>query len=128
MASSIGSKKKGTKNLELQSSSPGARDVSDGSDSETECVPLDKITYHSSVCKSSPQKITGKTTDSILSSSSYSFKNGTHESHTTSGIVGIQRITTRSQAKVNCFSIVKNSSTLNSARLIVIGYHATVHL
>ncbi|XP_074567187.1 protein MICRORCHIDIA 7-like [Curcuma longa] len=99
LASSIGSKKKGTKNLELQSSSPGARDVSDGSDSETECVPLDKITYHSSVCKSSPQKITGKTTDSILSSSSYSFKNGTHESHTTSGIVGIQRITTRSQAK-----------------------------
>ncbi|XP_042439777.1 protein MICRORCHIDIA 7-like isoform X1 [Zingiber officinale] len=98
-ASSIGSKKKGTKNLELQSSSPGTRDVSDGSDSETECVPLDKITHHSSTCKSSPQKITEKTTGSILSSSSYSFKNGTHESHTTSGIVGIQRITTRSQTK-----------------------------
>ncbi|XP_042432285.1 protein MICRORCHIDIA 7-like [Zingiber officinale] len=97
--SSIGSKKKGTKNLELQSSSPGTRDVSDGSDSETECVPLDKITHHSSTCKSSPQKITEKTTGSILSSSSYSFKNGTHESHTTSGIVGIQRITTRSQTK-----------------------------
>ncbi|KAG6478666.1 hypothetical protein ZIOFF_062110 [Zingiber officinale] len=60
--SSIGSKKKGTKNLELQSSSPGTRDVSDGSDSETECVPLDKITHHSSTCKSSPQKITEKTT------------------------------------------------------------------